>query len=46
MIIKHPLVVNVEATVVQTFNQGTVRKRAVIVFGVLFLVTFFGQQKK
>ena len=37
---------NVEATVAQKLNQGTIRKRAIFVFGVLFLVTFFGQAKK
>ncbi len=35
-----------KVTVALKFNQGTNRKRDVIFFGVLFLVTFFGQAKK
>jgi hypothetical protein len=42
----HVQTFNAEATVAQKLNQGTIRKRAVIVFGVLFLVAFFGQAKK
>ena len=34
-----------EVTVALKLNQGTIRKRAVIVFAALFLVTFFGQAK-
>ena len=36
---------SVEATVVQKLNHGTSRKRAVIVFGGPFLVTFLDKQK-